>query len=105
GTDMTAEDGIIGLKEGEGLPTNIKLLFNLAGNALVNQHGDINKTKEILEDENLVEFIVVSDVCMTPSAKFADILLPSNTFFDRYDIGLPWGYGDYAILSQKVSES
>lgn len=105
GTDMTAEDGVIGLKEGESLPTNIKLLFNLAGNALVNQHGDINKTKEILEDESLVEFIVVSDVFMTPSAKFADILLPSNTFFERYDIGLPWGYGDYAILSQKVSES
>src|SRR5699024_3301553 len=27
GTDMTAEDGVIGLKEGESLPTNIKLLF------------------------------------------------------------------------------
>lgn len=105
GTEMSKDDGVLGLEKGETLSSNIKLIFNLAGNALLNQHGDINKTVEILEDESLVEFIVVSDVFMTPSAKFADILLPSNTFFERYDIGLPWGFGDYAILSQKVSES
>ncbi|WP_210367699.1 DMSO/selenate family reductase complex A subunit [Bacillus sp. REN3] len=105
GKEMSSSDGVIGLEEGETLGANIKCIYNLAGNALLNQHGNINKTKKILEDESLVEFIVVSDVFMTPSAKFADILLPSNTFFERYDIGLPWGYGDYAILSQKVIEN
>ncbi|MBM4761226.1 molybdopterin-dependent oxidoreductase [Bacillus sp. B15-48] len=105
GKEMGPEDGVRGLEEGQTLPANIKLIFNMASNALVNQHGDINKTKEILADESLVEFIVVSDIFMTPSAKFADILLPSNTFFERYDIGLPWTYGDYAILSQKVIDS
>ncbi|PLR77450.1 dimethyl sulfoxide reductase subunit A [Bacillus sp. V3-13] len=105
GTEMSAKDGVLGLKEGETLPSNIKLIFNCAGNALINQHGDINRTKKILEDESLVEFIVVSDIFMTPSAKYADILLPSNTFFERYDIGTPWGFGDYAILSQKVTDS
>lgn len=105
GKNMSAKDGVRGLKEGETLPENIKLIYNLGGNALLNQHGDINKTTKILEDETLAEFIVVSDVFMTPSAKFADILLPSNTFFERYDIGLPWEHGDYAILSQKVSDS
>lgn len=105
GKEMSAEDGVKGLEEGATLPNNIKLIYNMASNVLVNQHGDINKTKKILEDENLVEFIVVSDIFMTPSAKFADILLPSNTFFERYDVALPWTYGDYAILSQKVIDN
>ncbi len=105
GTEMSAEDGVKGLEEGKTLPANIKIIYNMASNALINQHGNINQTKKILEDEGLVEFIVVSDIFMTPSAKFADILLPSNTFFERYDIGLPWTYGDYAILSQKAIDS
>ncbi|MGD8191574.1 DMSO/selenate family reductase complex A subunit [Brevibacillus ginsengisoli] len=105
GKEMGAKDGVKGLKDGEKLPSNIKLLYNLAGNALINQHSDINKTAKILQDESLVEFIVVSDIFMTPSAKFADILLPSNTFFERWDVATPWGYGDYVILSQKVSKN
>jgi anaerobic dimethyl sulfoxide reductase subunit A len=99
GTEMTAADGLTGV---EKLNTNIKLIFNIAGNMLLNQHGDINKTKALLEDESKVEFILVSDIFMTPSAKFADILLPGTTFFERWDIGTPWGNGDYAILGQKV---
>lgn len=99
GTEMTAADGLIGT---DRLNTNIKLIFNLAGNMLINQHSDINKTRKLLEDERKVEFIVVSDLFMTPSAKFADILLSGTTFFERYDIGLPWGNGDYVIFGDKA---
>ncbi|MDV2887643.1 molybdopterin-dependent oxidoreductase, partial [Alkalihalophilus pseudofirmus] len=59
-------------------------------------------TRKLLEDEWKVEFIVVSDLFMTPSAKFADILLPGTTLFERYDIGLPWGNGDYVIFGDKA---
>ena len=52
------------------------MILNLAGNILINQHSDINRTKKILEDETKCEFIVCSDLFMTPSVKYADILLP-----------------------------
>ncbi|WP_223820789.1 DMSO/selenate family reductase complex A subunit [Bacillus sp. S3] len=98
GTEMTSADGLQGT---DRLDTNIKLIFNLAGNMLINQHSDINKTRKLLEDESKVEFIVASDIFMTPSAKFADILLPGTTFFERYDIGFPWGSGDYVVFGDK----
>jgi len=99
GTEMTAADGLEGT---EKLTSNIKLIFNMAGNMLINQHSDINKTVKLLEDESKVEFIVVSDLYMTPSAKFADILLPGTTFFERYDIGVPWCFGDYVVFGDKT---
>ena len=74
GTEMTEADGV---KNGP-LPSNIKFIFNIAGNVLVNQHSDINRTVKILRDESLVRFIVVSDLFMTPSAKFADVLCPGG---------------------------
>ena len=39
---ITTENG---LKDGEKLTANIKLIYNLAGNYLINQQPDINKTK------------------------------------------------------------
>ncbi|WP_413309457.1 DMSO/selenate family reductase complex A subunit [Bacillus sp. 1P10SD] len=99
GIEMTAEDGLEGV---ERLTSNIKCIFNMAGNMLINQHSDINKTRTLLEDDSKVEFIVVSDLFMTPSAKFADILLPGTTFFERWDIGVPWCFGDYVVLGEKT---
>lgn len=99
GTEMTAADGLEGTDK---LTTNIKLIFNMAGNMLLNQHSDINKTSKLLEDESKVEFIVASDIFMTPSARYADILLPGTTFFERWDIGMPWCFGDYVILGEKT---
>ncbi|MED4225973.1 DMSO/selenate family reductase complex A subunit [Neobacillus cucumis] len=101
GTEMTEADGLQGTHQ---LKTNIKMIFNMAGNMLINQHADINKTRKLLEDESKVEFIVVSDLFMTPSAKYADILLPGTTFFERYDIGVPWCFGDYVVFGDKTIE-
>ncbi|ABV36015.1 anaerobic dimethyl sulfoxide reductase, A subunit, DmsA/YnfE family protein [Shewanella sediminis HAW-EB3] len=84
GEEMTATtDGIRGA---EKLSANIKFIWNYAGNALINQHSDVNKTHEILQDESLCEFILVHDVQMTPSAKYADILLPDLTDAEGTDI-------------------
>lgn len=104
GTEMGVEDGVVGLEEGKTLPSNIKMIFNMAGNCLVNQHSDINKTTEILKDETLCEFIVTSDIYMTPSAKYSDIILPTCTFFEQNDVVGPWSYGQHMFLSQKVVE-
>jgi len=100
GTEMTKEKD--GLREVDHLNANIKMILNIAGNCLVNQHADINKTVKILQDESKVEFIVVSDVFMTPSAKFADILLPGNTVFERDNINVQWAFGDYAVFNNKL---
>ncbi|HYG60258.1 MAG TPA: DMSO/selenate family reductase complex A subunit [Symbiobacteriaceae bacterium] len=100
GRAMTAADGVMGV---ERLPADIKLICNLAGNALLNQHADINQTAKLLADESLVEFILVSDQFLTPSARFADILLPATTWFERDDIVTPWAFGDYALsISQAI---
>lgn len=99
GTEMGAKDGVKGVDK---LPSNIKLIYNLAGNTLINQHSDCNKTAEILRDESKVEFIVVSDIFMTSSAKFADILLPGDTMFERNNIVESWIYGDYVIYGNKA---
>ncbi|WP_338824999.1 Dimethyl sulfoxide reductase DmsA [Moorella humiferrea] len=99
GKGMGAKDGVKGVEQ---LSSNIKLIFNLAGNTLINQHSDCNGTAKLLQDENLVELIVVAEHFMTPSAKFADILLPADNPMERDDIVTPWSYGDYVLFMNKA---
>ncbi|MDO4616580.1 MAG: molybdopterin-dependent oxidoreductase [Lachnospiraceae bacterium] len=82
----------------------IRMILNLAGNALINQHGDINRTTEILEDERLCELIVCSDLFMTASAKFADILLPGISFLEMNNSTSPWIQGDFIGFNNKAVE-
>lgn len=102
GHEMTAKnDGIRGV---DRLSTDIKMIWNYGSNTLINQHSDINGTAKILEDDTKCEFILVHDVFMTPSAKFADILLPDVSHFEREDIvTFASGIG-YAIYHQKAIE-
>ncbi|MFT8315528.1 MAG: DMSO/selenate family reductase complex A subunit [Clostridium sp.] len=102
GKGMGVELSVTGVEE---LSSNIKLMFNLGGNILVNQHGDSNGTAKLLKNEELVEFIAVSDHFLTPSAKFADILLPADNMMERDDIVTPWGPGDYAIYMNKAVDT
>jgi len=101
GSEMTELDGV---KGGRQLPGNIKMILNLAGNCLVNQHGNINRTAEILRDTSKCEFIVCSDLFMTASARFADILLPGVSPLERNDITMPWQYGDFLGFAHQVIE-
>ncbi|EIW18951.1 anaerobic dimethyl sulfoxide reductase subunit A [Pelosinus fermentans] len=87
------------------LNSNIKMIFNLGGNCLVTQHADNNGTAKILADESLVELLVVSEHFLTPSAKFADILLPADNMMERDDIVTPWGYGDYVLYMNKAVDT
>lgn len=84
GPQMTAiRDGVRGKDK---LDVPIKFIWNYAGNTLVNQHSDINKTHEILQDESKCEMIVVIENFMTSSAKYADILLPDLMTVEQEDI-------------------
>ncbi|MBQ0064332.1 MAG: molybdopterin-dependent oxidoreductase [Firmicutes bacterium] len=93
-----------GLKGVDKLNSNLKLLFNLAGNILINQHSNINDTIRILEDENKAELIVGSDLFMTPSMRYCDLILPGTSVFEGNNIALPWSFGHYLLHNTKVME-
>lgn len=92
GRDMTATNA--GIKGADKLGTDIKCLWNYAGNCLTNQHGDINYTHDILVDESKCEFILVWDTVMTDSAKYADILLPDAMRSEQLNLQNQ-GYSEY----------
>lgn len=84
GPEMTAtRDGVRGKDK---LDVPIKFIWNYAGNTITNQHSDINKTHEILQDDTKCEMIVVIENFMTSSAKYADILLPDLMTVEQEDI-------------------
>ncbi len=84
-----------------GYPSDIRMIYSAAGD-LVNQIANTNK---ILEGLEKVEFVLVQDHFMTPTARFADVLLPATTSFERNDIHLPWsGTGHYALFMNKAIE-
>lgn len=101
GKEMTPEDGVRGT---EKLDNNIKLIWSVASNILINQHADVNRSAKILADENLVEFIAVQDQFLTPSGKFADLILPVCTQFETWGVEDGWKYGDEIILMPKIAE-
>ncbi len=87
GANMSAiTHAVKGLADGETLGTNIKAVFSSTGNALINQHSDINETKRILQREDLCELVVVADCWMTSSAQFADYVLPDSTWVESNDL-------------------
>ncbi len=102
GKGMGADLSVTGVDK---LSSNLKLIFNLGGNCLMNQHADSNGTAKILENESLVEFIVVTEHFLTSSAKYADILLPADNMMERDDIVTPWGHGEYALYMNKAVDT
>ena len=92
-------DAILKGKAG-GYPSDIKMAY-LAFANLVNQRPNTNKNVKALKK---LEFIVVNETFMTPTAKFADILLPAAMNVERNDIIQPWVWGAYFVYTNKVIE-
>ena len=99
GKEMGPELGVRGAQK---LDNNTKLIYAVASNLLANQHANLNRTAKILQDEHLVEFLVVQDNFLTPTARFADILLPACTQFETWGVEDGWKYGDEVLLMPKI---
>ncbi len=104
GPEMTAtRDGVRGKDK---LDVPIKFIWNYAGNCVINQHSDINRTHDILQDDKACEMIVVIDNHMTSSAKYADIILPDLTTSEQADFCMDGKAANmpYFIFADKAIE-
>jgi anaerobic dimethyl sulfoxide reductase subunit A len=82
-----------------GYPADIKMIYSAAGD-LFNQCPNANKTVAALDG---IEFFVAQDHFLTPTARYADIVLPATTFWERNDVHTPWaGAGHYAIFMKQA---
>src|SRR5699024_1549124 len=104
GPEMTAErDGVRGKAK---LDVPIKMIWQYAGNANTNQHADLNRTVELLRDDTKAELVVVSDIQMTVSARYADYVLPDLSTAEQEDIIQEGSSGNmgYTIVASKAIE-
>ena len=82
-----------------GYPADIKMVYSACGD-LVNQLPNVTKTVAALER---LEFMVVHDHFLTPTARYADLVLPATTFWERNDVHTPWsGSGHYVIYMKQA---
>ena len=97
GSEMTAKrDGVRGVDK---LKAPIKFMWAQQSNTVINQHADINKTRKVLADETTCEFILVIDNQMTPSAQWADIILPDAMQMETVDMAADsYASGRYTFL-------
>jgi anaerobic dimethyl sulfoxide reductase subunit A len=101
GPELGPEHGVAGA---ERLDNSIKLIYSVASNLLLNQHADINRTAATLRDESLVEFIAVQDNFLTPTGRFADLLLPACTQFETWGLEDGWKGNTDILLMPKLVE-
>jgi anaerobic dimethyl sulfoxide reductase subunit A len=90
-------DAILKGKAG-GYYSDYKMIYTTNVNYL-NQYPNVNKAVQALKS---LEFIAVQEQFMTSTAKFADIILPTCTFFERNDA--VWGAGPHLAYQPKVIE-
>ena len=83
-----------------GYPADIRFAWFMANNFL-NQLGDTNKAAAALKK---LEFMVSSELFLTPTARYADILLPVASTAEKNDLMRPWTSGPYFLFSNKAIE-
>ena len=101
GKSLGPEDGLLGR---DRLESDVKLIYAVASNCLINQHMHVNRNARILEDVSQVEFLIVQDQFLTPTARYADLVLPACTAFETWGVQDGWKFGDELLLMPKLVE-
>jgi len=101
GPELTDKEGLVGI---DRLPHGIKLVWAVASNCIVNQHANVNRTVDIVRDTSLLEYFIVQDQFMTPTARYADLVLPACTQFETWGLEDGWKYGEEVILQPQILE-
>ena len=81
-------------------PYAVKMLFLISTNPMLTR-ANAKKVREALER---VEFMVVSDFFLTPTAELADIVLPSATWLEMDYVGDFWKRHGYLLPRRKAVE-
>lgn len=90
-------DAILKGKAG-GYPADYKFLW-LSNNNYLNQLADINKAVKAFSK---LEFILVTEQFMTPTAKHADIILPVCTYMERNDFYMAIHNSFYGLVNKVI---
>jgi anaerobic dimethyl sulfoxide reductase subunit A len=90
-------DAILEGKRG-GYPGDFQFFYVTCANPL-NQLPNTNKGVKALK---ALDFIVVQDQFINATARFADILLPATTHWERDDYMRPWLGGDYHLFGNQA---
>lgn len=81
-------------------PYPLKMIFLISSNPVLSRANGA----EIREALNKIDFLVVSDFFLTPTAEYADIVLPSATWLEMDYIGDYWKRHGYILPRRKVIE-
>ncbi|MCP4682801.1 MAG: molybdopterin-dependent oxidoreductase [Desulfobacterales bacterium] len=81
-----------------GYPFDVKFAW-FVNNNFLNQLGNTNKSARILKELN---FMVVSELFLTPTARYADIVLPVTSSAEKNDLTRPWPSGPYFTYVNKA---
>ncbi len=79
-----------------GYPSDIRATYTVGGNYLP-QGSDLRKNIRAME---AVDFSVIHDYTLTPTARYCDVVLPATTFLERDDI--VFAAGNYLFYSQQA---
>jgi thiosulfate reductase / polysulfide reductase chain A len=84
-----------------GKPYPVKALLIFGNNALVTYAN----SKEVYETLMKLDFFVVTDLFMTPTAALADIVLPAASWLEVDEVvGLPYAADNVVLVQQKMVE-
>ena len=81
-----------------GYPADYKMLYIVNANFMT-QYPNTHKVIEALK---MLDFVVVQEQFMSPTAMYADILLPTNTFLERNDVTVGGAAPFYGYMNKAM---